>query len=218
MIESLARLSNQLRASADVCDNFVRTMNSNAQAIQAARGAGTEQQPSFLPLGITPPAAPASAQTTRQQQDSPQSTAELDANAKKISKRAKKLAKQAMDPDAPKRPASAYIEFQNEVREDMRKRHPELSYKEVMSKISDSWKALTEDERKVSSTASRRCGTTSSFTTSTFTLISTLQVYQDKTNEKMKNWAEEKKGHEATRLADQRYVGLMRSALWCDSH
>lgn len=53
------------------------------------------------------------------------------------------------DPKAPKRPPSAYLLFQNEVREDERKAHPDLSYKEVLGVISQKWKDLSEEQRKV---------------------------------------------------------------------
>lgn len=53
------------------------------------------------------------------------------------------------DPNAPKRPPSAYILFQNEVREAMRKEHPGNTYKEVMGIISQAWKDLPEGTRKI---------------------------------------------------------------------
>ena len=63
--------------------------------------------------------------------------------------RAKKE-KKPKDPNAPKRPPSAYILFQNEVRDGMRKEHPELPYKDVLNLISDRWKTLGDVQKKVS--------------------------------------------------------------------
>lgn len=98
---------------------------------------------------------------------------DYDANGKKLSKRQKKLLRKARDPDAPKRPPSAYLLFQNEVRADMRERFPEMPYKEILGKVSEAWKNLSEADRK---------------------------IYQDKTNEEMKRWTVEKKDHEANGL------------------
>ncbi|ORY35458.1 high mobility group box domain-containing protein [Naematelia encephala] len=57
--------------------------------------------------------------------------------------------KKIKDPNAPKRPPSAYILFQNEVREEIRKKNPEMPYKEVLGIISQMWKDLPETAKKV---------------------------------------------------------------------
>ncbi|KAG9089299.1 hypothetical protein FRC06_001633 [Ceratobasidium sp. 370] len=54
------------------------------------------------------------------------------------------------DPLAPKRPPSAYILYQNDVRKQMQDKHPELSYSDVLGKISESWQTLDENKKKVS--------------------------------------------------------------------
>ncbi|KJA21704.1 hypothetical protein HYPSUDRAFT_41851 [Hypholoma sublateritium FD-334 SS-4] len=53
------------------------------------------------------------------------------------------------DPNAPKRPASSYINFQNAVRGELKKLHPDLSNAELLSKISDLWKDLPASEKEV---------------------------------------------------------------------
>lgn len=70
---------------------------------------------------------------------------ELDANGKK--KRAKK-AKKIRDPDAPRRPPSAYIFFQNEVREQVKANNPGVAYSEILQQISEQWKALGEEKQR----------------------------------------------------------------------
>lgn len=62
----------------------------------------------------------------------------------------KKIRKANRDPNAPKRPPSAYLLFQNEIREDMRQQFKDLSYSDVLGKISEAWKNLTDEQRKVS--------------------------------------------------------------------
>lgn len=74
-----------------------------------------------------------------------ESEVELDANGKK--KRVKKV-KKIKDPDAPKRPPSAYIFFQNEVREHVKANNPGVPYNEILQQISEQWKALGEEKQK----------------------------------------------------------------------
>ncbi|EKM75740.1 hypothetical protein AGABI1DRAFT_116212 [Agaricus bisporus var. burnettii JB137-S8] len=51
------------------------------------------------------------------------------------------------DPNAPKRPASSYILFQNEIRKQLKDQHPELTNAELLNMISDIWKKMSEDEK-----------------------------------------------------------------------
>ncbi|CAE6428987.1 unnamed protein product [Rhizoctonia solani] len=53
------------------------------------------------------------------------------------------------DPLAPKRPPSAYILYQNDVRKQMQDKHPNLTYPDVLGKISESWQTLEESKKKV---------------------------------------------------------------------
>jgi hypothetical protein len=58
--------------------------------------------------------------------------------------------KKVKDPNAPKRPPSAYLIFQNEVREEMRSKLPaDASYKDVIAAIAARWKEMTAEEKKV---------------------------------------------------------------------
>lgn len=57
--------------------------------------------------------------------------------------------KKEKDPNAPKRPASAYIIFQNELRPKLRQANPDMPYKDVLTKISEEWKAVPEDKKHV---------------------------------------------------------------------
>ncbi|SCV68307.1 BQ2448_428 [Microbotryum intermedium] len=56
--------------------------------------------------------------------------------------------KKVKDPNAPKRPASAYIEFQNSVRDEFRQADPEATYQEILRKISGVWQAMPDHEKK----------------------------------------------------------------------
>ena len=64
----------------------------------------------------------------------------------------KKKPKKEKDPDAPKRPMSAYLIFQNSVREDMKAKNPTLNYRELITAVGDSWKNMGDTGQAVSST------------------------------------------------------------------
>jgi hypothetical protein len=55
----------------------------------------------------------------------------------------------AQDPNAPKRPGSAYIFFQNAVRQEMKAAHPEVAYRDLVSMIATRWGALPDEEKQV---------------------------------------------------------------------
>jgi len=53
------------------------------------------------------------------------------------------------DPNAPKRPASSYLLFQNDIRAELKKKHPGTSHSDLLSMISKQWQQMTEDEKAV---------------------------------------------------------------------
>ncbi|KAF8603536.1 putative nucleosome binding protein, partial [Ceratobasidium sp. AG-I] len=57
--------------------------------------------------------------------------------------------KRKKDPLAPKRPPSAYILYQNDVRKEMQDKYQGMLYSEVLGKISESWQTLEESKKKV---------------------------------------------------------------------
>ena len=71
--------------------------------------------------------------------------------------------KKIKDPLAPKRPPSAYIEYQNSVREDFRKQYSDLPYSEVLKKIGLVWQGMTEAEKKVRGSPGPRCCRTAKY-------------------------------------------------------
>ncbi|KAF9526265.1 hypothetical protein CPB83DRAFT_817278 [Crepidotus variabilis] len=52
------------------------------------------------------------------------------------------------DPNAPKRPASSYILFQNEVRKELKEQHPNLSNSDLLSLISEQWKNMSDEQKE----------------------------------------------------------------------
>jgi len=77
----------------------------------------------------------------------PTSTSTSKENPKKETTKKEKKIK---DPNAPKRPASAYLIFQNKIREKVKAENPDSTYQEIVSKIADIWKEMGEEEKKVS--------------------------------------------------------------------
>ncbi|GAA5897376.1 hypothetical protein JCM6882_001871 [Rhodosporidiobolus microsporus] len=63
-------------------------------------------------------------------------------------KRGPNKEKKVKDPNAPKRPPSAYIEYQNSVREEFRKQYSDLPYSEVLKKIGLVWQGMSDDDKK----------------------------------------------------------------------
>jgi len=186
MFDAVSRLSAQLRHAADSCDAFVKVVarqNPNVAAlvlaqqgnVSSAGGApGVPTSFDFLSTinGSHPGVAAAATGA-----DTAAAAGTAGANgkaAKKLSKLQKRKEKRLRDPDAPKRPPSAYLLFQNEVRQEIRKKHPGMPYSEVLGKVSEAWKALTDEQRR---------------------------VYQDKTTENMATWNQQKKDHEAEMAA-----------------
>ncbi|KAJ9476185.1 putative Non-histone chromosomal protein 6B (putative) [Pseudozyma hubeiensis] len=182
MFDAVSRLSAQLRHAADSCDAFVKVVarqNPNVAALVLAQqgnvssaGSAAGVPNTFDFLNIANGAHQGVAATPGADTAAAAATAGANGKAaKKMSKLQKRKEKRLRDPDAPKRPPSAYLLFQNEVREEIRKKHPGMPYSEVLGKVSEAWKALTDEQRR---------------------------VYQDKTTENMATWNQQKKDHEAT--------------------
>lgn len=57
--------------------------------------------------------------------------------------------KQKKDPNAPKKPLSAFMIFSNEQRGRIKKENPEDDFGTIGKKIGQEWKALSEDEKSI---------------------------------------------------------------------
>lgn len=53
------------------------------------------------------------------------------------------------DPNAPKRPASSYLLFQNEIRQDLKAKNPNMPNNELLGLIAKMWKDMSRDEKDV---------------------------------------------------------------------
>ena len=57
--------------------------------------------------------------------------------------------KRVRDPNEPRRPPSAYLLFTSKARADVTKSEPELKPAEVMSKLAEMWKDLSDSDKQV---------------------------------------------------------------------
>ncbi|TFK56245.1 HMG-box [Heliocybe sulcata] len=85
-----------------------------------------------------------------------------------------KRAKKVKDPNAPKRPPSSYLLFQNEVRKVIHQQNPNMPNSELLKEISRRWKELSPKDKEVR----RSC-----FLRSPNTNLA-LQVYERRTKDR----------------------------------
>jgi hypothetical protein len=188
MLESISHLSSSLRNAAAQCDNFAKIVARShpVAAASAFHGIGADflalaNGTSTIGAAALGQALPAAVPAVSPGHPGRKSMSKEEKSAKK------KERKLNRDPNEPKRPPSAYLLFQNEVREDMRARHPDLVYADVLGKVSEAWKSLSDEQRKVSRLMLPLLQTTHS--------PLTPQVYQDKTIESMAQWNANKKAY-----------------------
>ncbi|CAJ0629216.1 8347_t:CDS:2 [Entrophospora sp. SA101] len=70
-------------------------------------------------------------------------------SGKKKSKKKRNRIKKPVDPNAPKKPASAFLLYQKDVQEQIRKEFPETKWNDVLRIISQRWQNLSNDEKKI---------------------------------------------------------------------
>ena len=61
----------------------------------------------------------------------------------------KRRTRKARDPDAPKRAASSYIFFQNDLRPELRKQHPDISTTDILARVKKQWAEMTPEQKAV---------------------------------------------------------------------
>lgn len=61
----------------------------------------------------------------------------------------KKRKRTLKDPNAPKRPVTAYLQFQNEVKNEVQDLHRDKSYKDILRLVAEKWKGLDDEVKQV---------------------------------------------------------------------
>jgi hypothetical protein len=135
----LSSVADSMRKCADVAEHFSQVIahlgpNATMPPIPQFNTLPMADPKQMAPLLST---APAPANGKRKAQTTP------DGEAKK------RKVKKPRDPDAPKRPASSYLLFQNEVRQAMKKANPGMANHEILTTISQRWAAMTPEEKDV---------------------------------------------------------------------
>ncbi|KAH9987886.1 hypothetical protein BJV77DRAFT_768279 [Russula vinacea] len=121
LIASIKSVAEQMRHCANVADQFTQMLT------QAPFGA------SLVPPGAT-------------HAGSKRHGTEEEGIEGAIKKRRTTI-KKARDPDAPKRAASSYIFFQNDLRQELRKQHPDISSTEIMARVKKQWADMTPEDK-----------------------------------------------------------------------
>lgn len=124
---SLGAVAETMRNCAAIAEQFAQMI----PHLPFAPGAGITAHPNGQ---YVPVAMPQSVTGKRKLRD------ELDGKKKKTPK----------DPNAPKRPASSYLLFQNEVRQELKAKHPNLPNNELLGIISKLWADMPKDKKDVS--------------------------------------------------------------------
>jgi len=71
-----------------------------------------------------------------------------DSDGSPAAKRKPKKVKKAKDPNAPKKPMSAYLMFGNTQRAKIKQENPDMKSADIMKKIAEEWKKLTSTEKE----------------------------------------------------------------------
>jgi len=59
----------------------------------------------------------------------------------------RRTSRKTRDPDAPKRAASSYIFFQNDVRPELRKQYPDVSTADILARVKKRWAEMTPEQK-----------------------------------------------------------------------
>jgi len=119
LIASLSSVAEQMRHCANVADNF-------SQMLSQASFNGSLSVPLY-----------AGSKRHGTEQDDVEGTV----------KKRRIVSKRVKDPDAPKRAASSYIFFQNDLRQELRKQHPDITPAEIMTRVSKQWSEMTPEQK-----------------------------------------------------------------------
>lgn len=128
LIGSLSAVAETMRTCANIAEQFAQMVSQ----VSYAQGAPTNGQ-------FAVPAVPLHAAPGRGKRKAADDT---------DGPKAKRV-KKPRDPNAPKRPASSYLLFQNEVRQQLKDKNPTLPNNELLSLIAKMWKEMPKEQKDV---------------------------------------------------------------------
>ncbi|KAI0766176.1 high mobility group box domain-containing protein [Trametes elegans] len=130
LVGSLNALAHNMRECAAIADAFVHTLNYGNPPPFAPMGANGQ-----FPMTMVPAMPVAQDEHGRKRKARGE-----DADGKKRAKKPK-------DPNAPKRPASSYLLFQNDVRNELKAKNPTLRNNELLSAIAKMWAEMPQEQK-----------------------------------------------------------------------
>ncbi|KAF9782342.1 hypothetical protein BJ322DRAFT_1075684 [Thelephora terrestris] len=161
LLNHLNSLSDTMRKCAEISDQYAHVLHSlgpaTLQVIQPMPPMGS-------PFAAGPPMGVNPQLNMKQMMPPPQQLPMVPGQPNGVGKRKsdhtqegevvkKRRVKKPRDPDAPKRPPSSYLLFQNEVRQAMKRANPSMANHEILTNISQRWAQMRPEEKE---TYSRR--------------------------------------------------------------
>ena len=95
-----------------------------------------------------------------------------------------KRQKKPKDPNAPKRPASSYLLFQNDVRQELKAKNPNMRNNELLSAIAKMWAEMPQEQKDVR-VSSPHCNIA-------FALTVQMQAYEARNRAAKDEWLAQK--------------------------
>jgi hypothetical protein len=137
LAHGLLNLAESLRQVSQLADHYAGVLMHNHidPALQSLQPMANMHPPHLMPPPPPPPFVEEEPINGRKRK--------ISAPEGEEGKRKRKL----KDPNAPKRPPSSYILFQNEVRQEIKRMYPELSNSELLAHISKMWAEMSEDSK-----------------------------------------------------------------------
>ncbi|KAF8495222.1 high mobility group box domain-containing protein, partial [Russula emetica] len=120
LIASISSVAEQMRHCANVADQFAQMLTQNPLGTNMAASLG---------------AVYAGSKRGTEEED-------IEGGNKK-----RRTNRKTRDPDAPKRAASSYIFFQNDLRPELRKQHPDISTADILGRVKKQWAEMTPEQK-----------------------------------------------------------------------
>ncbi|PCH41544.1 HMG-box [Wolfiporia cocos MD-104 SS10] len=130
LINSLGTVAEHMRQCANHVEQFAQLVS------HVHYGAGAMQPLGQFAVPVAPAPVPAAGRKRKAQA--------LETTDGKKARGAKKL----KDPNAPKRPASSYLIFQNDVRSELRKQNPNMPNNELLTMIAKLWSEMPKEKKQ----------------------------------------------------------------------
>ncbi|KAG6878342.1 hypothetical protein C0993_008100 [Termitomyces sp. T159_Od127] len=131
---SLTAVAESMKTAAALAESFAALVKDSSFS-----GASTRVHAHVLSLIAYPGAADGDKKSKKRK-----GTAAVDDDAEPAKRKRK-----VKDPNAPKRPASSYIMFQNDIRKDLKEKNPHLNNVDLLALISQKWSEMSEEDKAV---------------------------------------------------------------------